>query len=165
MTITEASAILDELFVAFPHLEDYVRKVANPQATIDEWKKMIATIRHDFASQAVAKMKSGQLEVPATPWDIALLPNKLRSYAGRIADDAARDAREAKVRFESQERQRPRSGANIGRLCRASLDAGAMLRDGVISEDRNREIVGELLGQIGRSDFVCPADVEQWRQN
>jgi hypothetical protein len=152
MTQNEAAAIFANLFVAFPHMGDYVDKTPDPQATINEWKAMLGSVNHDAAKTAVARWKSGEAEVPDKPWELSLLPLKLRAVAGKIADERAKAERQRSIQAESDARLSAVKRSNCGALVRLSLVAGGMRRDGLLTDERNQEIVRELKSQVGRDD-------------
>lgn len=164
MTPEQAKNIFEELFITFPHTEDYVMRLTNPQATVEKWKQMILSMDFVFAKAAIKKWESGDAEPPDKPWELGLLPLKLRAVAGRISDDAAKQERLRRMQDETLQRTQSRSPNNLGRLLKCSLDSGAMLREGFITRERNDEILRHLKSQIGEPDVDVPREVEEWRR-
>ena len=164
MTPTEAKQTYDTIFEAFPYMSQYLKGSPTPQATIDEWKRMILPLRFDHAAAAVDKWKSGEVEVPDKPWEMGLLPLKLRAVASRIADVESKAKRLQATQEHTAERLVDRPRSKVGRLCKASLIAGGMRRDGLISEERNREIVADLKRQVflAGDEVVLPQEVREF---
>lgn len=164
MTPTEAKQTYDTIFEAFPYMSQYLKASPTPQATIDEWKRMILPLRYDHATAAIDKWKSGASEVPDKPWEMGLLPLKLRAVASWIADAEAKSKRLHATQEHTEERLVDRPRSKVGRLCKASLIAGGMRRDGLISDERNREIVADLKRQVflAGDDVTLPAEVRDY---
>jgi hypothetical protein len=148
MTPAEAKLTYDTIFEAFPYMSQYLKASPTPQATIDEWKRMILPLNFDHTKAAIDKWKSGEVEVPDKPWEMGLLPLKLRAVASKIADAAAKSQKLRETQEHTRERLVDRPRSKVGRLCKASLIAGGMRRDGLISDERNREIVADLKRQV-----------------
>ncbi len=164
MTPEQAKDIFEELFVTFPHTEEYVMRLTNPQATIEKWKHMILPVDFAFAKAAIKKWESGDVEPPDKPWELGMLPLKLRAVAGKIADDAAKQERLRLMQQETLQRTQSRSPSNLGQLLKCSLDSGAMLREGFITKERNKEIMQHLTAQIGQPDVDVPREITEWRR-
>jgi hypothetical protein len=116
MTTDEAKRIYDRLFVAYPHLRKYVTDLdQHAQATFDAWKQMLSDVPHDLADECVTRAISGVLDVPAKPWDVALLPGWIRQQVGRM-QAARRNA--AKVHGTICTTEARLTRRRIGRLLR-----------------------------------------------
>ena len=163
MTPTEAKLIYDTVFEAFPYMRQFLSNTENPQATIDTWKKMILPLDFSHTSAAIDKWKSGEVEPPDKPWEMGMLPLKLRAVASKIADAAAKAEKLRETQEHTRERLVDRPRSKVGRLCKASLIAGGLRRDGVISDERNREIVADLKRQVflAGDEVVLPPEVRE----
>lgn len=162
MTPQESENVLRDVFIAFPYIHRYMNEVAEPQQTHAEWCKMLQPLPIVHVQRAVEKWKSGEVEPPSKPWEMGMLPLKLRAVAGKIADQAAKDDRYKTVQSETDQRTRSRGQSNLGRLMKCSMAAGEMLKSGLISESRNREIVADLGSQVGKSDCIVPPEVQEF---
>jgi hypothetical protein len=164
MTPSEAKIIYDAIFEAFPYMSQYLKASPTPQATIDTWKKMILPLDFSHTSAAIDKWKSGEVEPPDKPWEMGMLPLKLRAVASKIADAAAKAEKLRETQQHTRERLVDRPRSKVGRLCKASLIAGGLRRDGVISDERNREIVADLKRQVflAGDEVVLPPEVREF---
>jgi hypothetical protein len=164
MSPEQARLTFDAIFLAFPYMEDWLDKTTSPQATIDEWKKMILPLKYEYTSAAIDKWKSGEVEPPDKPWEMGMLPLKLRAVASKIADAAAKAEKLRETQQHTRERLVDRPRSKVGRLCKASLIAGSLRRDGVISDDRNREIVADLKRQVflAGDEVILPPEVREF---
>ncbi len=165
MTVDEAKEVFREIFIVFPHMHRYLNDCADADATLAEWCKMLGSVKLDHARLAVTRWKSGEADPPDKPWEMGLLPLKLRAVAGKIADQAAKAEKLRMVQAETEQRTRSRSKSNFGRLMQASLDNGEMYKIGLISEERNKEILKEIESQIGNSDCILAPEIEAWRKS
>jgi hypothetical protein len=148
MTEREAEKILEMVFIAFPYAGEYLERSAYPQQTHAEWCRMLRDVDWKIAIVVVDRWKSGELAVPDKPWEMGMLPLKLKAVASRIADERAKRERIERMQAETRERMGLRSGHdNLPQAIRASLRLGSMLRDGKINEDRHNEILKDLLKQ------------------
>jgi hypothetical protein len=164
MTPSEAKLIYDTVFEAFPYMRSFLGNTENPQATIDTWKEMILPLNFAHAQQAVGLWKSGELEPPDKPWEMGMLPLKIRAVASKIADAAAKTEKDRKLVSDTQERLAATKRSIFPRLLRLSLVSGAALRDGQITSERNKEIVADLLSQLaaGRDDVREPEELKSY---
>jgi hypothetical protein len=164
MTNDEAKEVLRDVFISFPYMHRYLNDCADADATHAEWCRMLQGINIDCAKAAVCKWKSGEVAPPDKPWEMGMLPLKLRAVAGKIADLAAKEERYRSTQTETVHRTQSRSRSNVGRLMRCSLDAGEMYKSGLISAERNKEIVDDLISQRGNTDCIVPPEIEEWRR-
>lgn len=166
MTNEESKELLRELFIAFPYAGDFLQKSTYPAETHAAWCKMLCGVDIRYARAAIDKWTSGELSPPDKPWEMGMLPLKIRAVAATIADKAAQAERQRKVQEESDYRSQARGRSNCGRLMQCSLDAGSMYRDGLLTAQRNKEIVAELCSQVGRSDgqVDVPIEIQEWRR-
>lgn len=166
MTPTEAKLTYDTIFEAFPYMRTFLNNTETPQATIDTWKQMILPLHFAHATAAIDKWKSGEVEPPEKPWEMGMLPLKLRAVASKIADAAAKTQKLRETQEHTRERLTDRPRSKVGRLCKASLIAGGLRRDGVISDERNREIVADLKRQVllAGDEVVLPPEVREFMQ-
>jgi hypothetical protein len=147
MTTDQAKAIYDRLFVAFPHLRSYVIGLDTAQETFDAWKEMLSDVPADLADECVTRAIKGVIDVPAKPWDIALLPGWVRQHVGRMQAAARNAAKVIGTRSLVADARANRGKDNLADLIDASLVAGAMYREGRIDADQNRQIVAMLVEQ------------------
>jgi hypothetical protein len=149
MTTDQAKDLLLSLFVTFPHLDNYVDALPNPQGTITEWRRLVAKLDYETTAEAIRRLKDGEAEVPTKPWDIGMLPHFIRGVAGRVSDDRAKFARADALR-EAQRAARPginsHAAAVFGRCRRIAMAAGACLYRDEISEQQNADIMRSLFG-------------------
>jgi hypothetical protein len=164
MSPEQTTTVFDSIFLAFPYIADWLEKTPTPQATIDEWKRMILPLRYEHAQQAVGLWKAGELEPPDKPWEMGMLPLKIRAVASKIADAAAKTEKDRKLVSDTQERLAATKRSIFPRLLRLSLVSGAALRDGQITSERNKEIVADLLSQLaaGRDDVKEPEELKSY---
>lgn len=164
MTIQEAEQLYRKLFIAFPHMHRYLNDSALPDETLQEWCKMLAMVEQSIGEIVVQKWKSGEIDPPDKPWELGLLPLKIRAIAGRIADDRAKAERQRNLRSETEARHASQGKDNLGRATQLALYVGEMRRDGVITEERNAEIMKSIYEVIKRpsADIDTPADVREW---
>jgi hypothetical protein len=164
MTPVEAKLIYDTVFEAFPYMRSFLANTENPQATIDTWKKMILPLKFAHASAAVDKWKAGELSPPDKPWEMGMLPLKIRAVASKISDAAAKTEKDKKLVSDTQERLAATKRSIFPRLLRLSLVSGAALRDGQITTERNKEIVADLLRQLAgnRDDVEEPEELKSY---
>jgi hypothetical protein len=164
MTPAEAKMTYDTIFEAFPYMRDWLEKTSTAQATIDEWKRMILPLRYDHALAAIGKWKAGELDPPDKPWEMGMLPLKIRAVASKIADAAAKTEKDRKLVSDTQARLAATKRSIFPRLLRLSLVSGAALRDGQITSERNKEIVADLLSQLaaGCDDVREPEELKSY---
>jgi hypothetical protein len=148
MTPREAQAIFERLFVAFPYWGEYLEKQPNTQGTMGEWCRMLSAVKKEHADAAVGKWLSGEIEPPDKPWEVGMLPLKIRAMAGKIADAAAKRQKTEAMERMTEERLQTVKRSTFPRLLRMSLVSGYMLRDGLITEERNSEILADLMRQL-----------------
>jgi hypothetical protein len=158
MTTDEAKRIYERLFVAYPHLRKYVTDLdQHAQATFDAWKQMLSDVPHDLADECVTRAISGVLDVPAKPWDVALLPGWIRQQVGRMQAARRNAAKVHGTRSLVAEMRANRGRDNLADLIDASLVAGDMYHRGEIDEATNRQIVAMLVAQ--NADPKKPAQI------
>jgi hypothetical protein len=164
MTVTEAQRLYESLFVAFPYFAEWIGKQPSREATLDEWCEMLRTVKLEHAQQAVGLWKAGELDPPDKPWEMGMLPLKIRAVASKIADRAAKTEKDRKLVSDTQERLAATKRSIFPRLLRLSLVSGAALRDGQITSERNKEIVADLLSQLaaGRDDVKEPEELKSY---
>jgi len=164
MTPTEAKLIYDTIFEAFPYMRSFLSNTENPQATMDTWKEMILPLNFAYAQQSVTLWKAGELPPPDKPWEMGMLPLKIRAVASKIADAAAKTEKDRKLVSDTQERLAATKRSIFPRLLRLSLVSGAALRDGQITTERNKEIVADLLRQLAcnRDDVEEPEELKTY---
>jgi hypothetical protein len=147
MTTDQAKELLLSLFVTFPHLDAYVQGLANPQGTIDEWRRIVAKLDHSTTAEAIRRLRDGEAEIPTKPWEISMLPFFIRGVAGRVSDDRAKFARAEALR-EAQRSAKPginQAAADSFAVCRKiAMAAGACKYRGEITSERNDEIMRYL---------------------
>jgi hypothetical protein len=148
MTEREAEKILEMVFIAFPYAGEYLDRVPHPQQTHAEWCRMLRDVDWQLGIAVVERWKSGELAVPDKPWEMGMLPLKLKAVAGRLADERAKRQRIERMQAETRERMGIRSGHdNLPQAIRASMELGGMFRDGKIAKDRHDAIMKDLLRQ------------------
>jgi hypothetical protein len=98
MTIQQATELLSSLFVTYPHLDNFINGLPDSQATINEWRRLVAKLNYDHGAEAIRRMKDGQAEPPVKPWDVAMLPMWIKAIAGRVHDEAAKFAKAEEMR-------------------------------------------------------------------
>jgi hypothetical protein len=147
MTIDQAKELLLSLFVTFPHLDNYVEGLPNPQGTITEWRRLVAKLDYATTAEAVRRLRDGEAEIPVKPWEISMLPFFLRGVAGRVSDDRAKFARASALR-EAQRAAKPGINAAAAvsfAACRKiAMAAGACRSREEITKERNDEIMAYL---------------------
>jgi hypothetical protein len=147
MTTDEAKRIYERLFVAFPHLRSYVTGLDTAQETFDAWKLMLSDVPFDLADECVTRAIRGIIDVPAKPWDIALLPGWVRQHVGRMQAARRNAAKVHGTRSLVADARANRGKDNLADLIDASLVAGAMYRRGDIDQSTNKQIVAMLVEQ------------------
>jgi hypothetical protein len=161
----QAKQLLDSLFIAFPALEQYVMGLPNPQATIDEWRRVVAKLNFDHASEAVRRMRDYEAAVPEKPWEIGLLPGWIKAVSGRVADESAKYALAESIRNAKEAASPGRSsrrGTSFKRAYEIVLAAKGCLVRGEITPERNAEIVAEARKSQANDDVIpVPDDVRR----
>jgi hypothetical protein len=147
MTTDEAKAVYEKLFIAFPHLRSYVTGLDTAQETFDAWKLMLSDVPFDLADECVTRAIRGIIDIPAKPWDIALLPGWVRQHVGRMQAAKRNAAKVHGTRSLVADARANRGKDNLADLIDASLVAGAMYRRGDIDQATNRQIVAMLVDQ------------------
>jgi len=165
MTPREAQAIFERLFVAFPYWGEYLDKQPNTEATMGEWCRMLSAVKKEHADVAIGKWLSGEIEPPDKPWEVGMLPLKIRAMAGKVADAQAKRQKTEAIERMTEERLKAVKRSTFPRLLRMSLVSGYMLRDGLISEERNAEILADLMRQLAsQSDEVVePEELRNYK--
>lgn len=147
MTTDQAKDLLLSLFVTFPHLDNYVDNLPNPQGTITEWRRLVAKLDYATTAEAIRRLKDGEAEVPTKPWEVGMLPHFIRGVAGRVSDDRAKFARASALR-EAQRAARPginsAAAASFAACRKIAMAAGACRAREEITKERNREIMDYL---------------------
>lgn len=144
MTSDETRAMLRDLATTYPHLQDYITGLPDPEATLREWCKILAPVRADFAASAVRRIKNGATPMPTSRWDLSVFPNLIRSLCSRMADEESKAKRAESVKEHSSERahaRQPKPWTNFGEYWRIALAAGSCKGDGRITAERNAEIM------------------------
>jgi hypothetical protein len=158
MNLEQAKQLLDSLFVAFPALEQYVMGLPNPQATIDEWRRVVAKLNFDHASEAVRRMRDYEAAVPEKPWEVSSLPGWIKAVTSRVADESAKFALAESVR-RAKEAASPgqscRRGPSFRRAYEVVVAAKSCLVRGEITPERNAEIV-EAAKRTQATDELVP---------
>jgi hypothetical protein len=148
MTIQQATELLSSLFVTYPHLDNFINGLPDSQATINEWRRLVAKLNYDHGAEAIRRMKDGQAEPPVKPWDVAMLPMWIKAIAGRVHDEAAKFAKAEEMR-----RAKRQSGASSNGKAAVALNAsrriatavrGCLVR-GEITQHRHDEIMDYVL--------------------
>lgn len=159
MTIQQAADLLRSLFVTYPHLDTFVNGLPDPQATIDEWRRLVAKLNYDHAAEAIRRLKDGEADPPVKPWDVAMLPMIIRGVAGRVADDAAKYAKAEAIRAAKREATQRQSGEsanafNVAR--RIATSVRSCLVRGEISQARHDEIMDYVIGMSEQHADTVP---------
>lgn len=164
MTLTEAQQVFRQLFIAFPHMHRFLNDSTDAEATLDQWCKMLARVEYGVGLAVVDRWKSGDLDPPDKPWELGMLPAKIRAVAGKMADERAKQERLDVLRQQSQQRNGRSGKDNLAQAIRVSMAAGDALKAGAITEARNREIVASLKRQTENRelDIVIPDDVRDY---
>lgn len=143
----EAGQIYEMVFIAWPGFRDWLNSTKTPAETLAEWRRMIVDLEVDHCIEAVRRMRTGDLELPAA-YDRDRLPIKLRSYARRIAQDVAKEQADINTAAMSRQRLQRREADpfafNLGTLLKQSREAGKQLQRGEITIEQNQAIVDEL---------------------
>jgi hypothetical protein len=147
MTTDEAKAVYEKLFIAFPHLRSYVIGLDTAQETFDAWKLMLSDVPFDLADECVTRAIRGIIDIPAKPWDIALLPGWVRQHVGRMQAAKRNAAKVHGTRSLVADARANRGKDSLADLIDASLVAGAMYRRGDIDQATNKQIVAMLVEQ------------------
>jgi hypothetical protein len=148
MTLQQATELLSSLFVTYPHLDNFINGLPDSQATINEWRRLVAKLNYDHGAEAIRRMKDGQAEPPVKPWDVAMLPMWIRAVAGRVHDEAAKFAkaeemRRAKRQANSTFNGKAATAFNTSRRI-ATAVRGCLVR-GEITQERHDEIMDYVL--------------------
>jgi hypothetical protein len=148
MTIQQAADLLASLFVTYPHLDAYIISLPDSQATINEWRRLVAKLNYDHGSEAIRRMKDGQAEPPVKPWDVAMLPMWIKAIAGRVHDEAAKFAKAEEMR-----RAKRQSGTSFNGKAATAFNASRRIATAVkscmvrgeITQQRHDEIMHYVL--------------------
>jgi hypothetical protein len=152
MTIAEATEIIRLIGIAFPVIDDWLRKRTKEQpakaaATAADWREMLTTTSYDHALEAIRRMKMGEAEPPVKPWDIACLPLWIRAVAGRVAAEEAKERAKGRLEQLTRERHRPKGHDNLADLMRISFCNGEAFKEGRIDKDTFRANKADLVRQ------------------
>jgi hypothetical protein len=165
MTLQQATELLSSLFVTYPHLDNFINGLPDSQATINEWRRLVAKLNYDHGAEAIRRMKDGQAEPPVKPWDVAMLPMWIRAVAGRVHDEAAKFAKAEEMR-----RAKRQAGTTFNGKAAAAFNTsrriatavrGCLVR-GEITQQRHDEIMDYVLAMAReRPDDApeVPADI------
>jgi hypothetical protein len=148
MTIQQATELLSSLFVTYPHLDNFINGLPDSQATINEWRRLVAKLNYDHGAEAIRRMKDGQAEPPVKPWDVAMLPMWIKAIAGRVHDEAAKFAKAEEMR-----RAKRQAGTTFNGKAAAAFNASrriatavkSCLVRGEITQQRHDEIMHYVL--------------------
>ncbi len=168
MNREQAVQIYRELFVAFPHMHDALNRAESPDETFEAWCKMLVDVNCESAQVAIGKWKSGSLEPPEKPWEVSLLPLKIKAVAGTIEMRKAKQDRQEALHRETIARNTARPRGNFAELMRVAMRAGHLHRDGLISDAENKSIVRDLQSQLSQNNtsVEVPIAVQRlWRAN
>ena len=148
MTIQQAADLLASLFVTYPHLDNFINGLPDSQATINEWRRLVAKLNYDHGAEAIRRMKDGQAEPPVKPWDVAMLPMWIRAVAGRVHDEAAKFSKAEEMRRAKRQAGTTFNGTaapafNTSRRI-ATAVRGCLVR-GEITQQRHDEIMDYVL--------------------
>jgi hypothetical protein len=148
MTTQEAADLLKGLFTTYPHLDNFINGLPDSQATINEWRRLVAKLNYDHGAEAIRRMKDGQAEPPVKPWDVAMLPMWIRAVAGRVHDEAAKFAKAEEMRRAKRQANATFNGKaatafNVSRRI-ATAVRGCLVR-GEITQERHNEILHYVL--------------------
>lgn len=160
MTDSEAGDVFEMCFVSWPGFRDWLNSTKTPAETLADWRGMIIDLDAEHCTEAIRRMRRGELELPAA-YDRDRLPIKLRSYARRIAQDAAKQQADKRLADETHRRLRRREGDpfafNLGTLLRESKIAGERLARGEITAEQNRSIVDQLAAKARQTKAATSA--------
>lgn len=164
MNITEAEQVFNELFISFPHMHRFLNDSASPEQTLDQWCHMLGRVEYATGMAVVDRWKAGDLDPPDKPWELGMLPAKIRAVASRMADERAKQERLDVLRQQSEERSGRSGKDNLAQAIRVAMAAGEAYRSGGITETRNNEIMKLLEKQICTPsvDVVVPQDVQNY---
>jgi hypothetical protein len=148
MTIQLATELLSSLFVTYPHLDAYIIGLPDSQATINEWRRLLAKLNYDHGAEAIRRMKDGQAEPPTKPWDVAMLPMWIKAIAGRVHDEAAKFAKAEEMRRAKRQAGTAFNGKaaaafNVSR--RIATAVKSCLVRGEITQERHDEVMDYVL--------------------
>jgi hypothetical protein len=159
MTIQEAADLLKGLFTTYPHMDAYINGLPDPQATINDWRRLVAKLNHNHGAEAIRRMREGVADVPEKPWDIAMLPKWIKAVAGRVYDEEAKSRKMAEMRRakrEAAEHVGSAAAVAFGVSYRIALAASSCVVRGEITEERELEIVEYVKSMIRKDTDEAP---------
>lgn len=159
MTLEQSQALFRKLFLAFPHIHDFVNRAEQPEETLAIWYRVFASVDHATGQDAINRIISGRATLDDKPWELGKLALQLRAIAGRIADDNRKDQSLARLAAETAARRNVRAEyENTADRCRLSMYAGELFKEGIIDEEENRAAVEFLKSQNGdtSADVIVP---------
>jgi hypothetical protein len=159
MTLQQATELLSSLFVTYPHLDNFINGLPDSQATINEWRRLVAKLNYDHGAEAIRRMKDGQADPPVKPWDVAMLPMWIRAVAGRVHDESAKFAKAEEMRRakrQAAEHTGSASAVAFGVSRRIAMAVADCLVRGEITQQRHDEIMDYVLAMARNSPEVSP---------
>lgn len=164
MNTTEAEEVFNQLFLAFPHMHRFLNDSVSPEGTFEEWCKMLARVEYRVGLAVVERWKTGDLDPPDKPWELGMLPAKIRAVAGKMADERAKQERLDVLRQQSQQRSGRTGKDNLAQAIRVAMAAGDALKSGAITAERNKQIMDSLNRLVVKhdADIAIPDDVRDY---
>ena len=159
MTIQEAADLLKLLFTTYPHLNAYVNGLPDAQATMNDWRRLVAKLNHAHGAEAIRRMREGIADVPVKPWDVAMLPMWIKGVAGRVYDEHAKAQKMAEMRRakrEAAEHVGSASAVAFGVSRRIAMAVADCLVREEITQQRHDEIMDYVLAMTRNSPEESP---------
>lgn len=145
MTGEETIDFVRKYSAAFPSFGEWLRALPNSQATIDTWKKTLASTPMAYALQVLDLMLEGKRDVP-TGWERDLTALKVRAYAERLViDERRRSENRAPARDERGMQDR---GAGLVSHMREAVRVGERVKAAGVDELFSRQRMSELLNAV-----------------